>query len=173
MPPIANQGIAAANRGRVADQLDARRGATLLRRRLPHRSRADLIGPRVARCGQRGVELLRRVGGEADERAGTRLGPRLGHGHVVLADVNAVGAACLDQLGVVVQEEERAVAIGGAAKRLRQGDDLLGAPRRLLAQLDQVGAATERRIEERLGIAVAWPRVADEVKARGLKADQA
>ena len=96
--------------------------------------------------------------------------PGLGDRRVVLADVNAVGAARLDQLGVVVQEEERAVAIGGAAKRLRERDELLGAARRLLAELDHVGAAAKRGVEERLGIAVAGPRVADEVEAGGLKA---
>ncbi len=96
---------------------------------------------------------------------GARQRAGLGDRHVVLADVNAVRAARLDQLGMVVQEEECAVAIRGAAERLGEGDELLGAPRRLLAKLDHVGAAAKRRIEERRGIAVAGPRVADEVEA--------
>ena len=133
----------------MADQLEASGGAPLLRRRLPDGARADLVGPGVAGRGERGVELLGRVGGEADQRAWPRLRARFGDGRVVLADMDAVGAARLDQLGVVVQEEERAVLVGGAAEGLGQSDDLLGASRRLLAQLDQVGSTAERRIEER------------------------
>ena len=147
--------------------------APLLRRRLPHRPRAHLVGAGVAGRGERRVELIRRVGGEADQGALACQRPGLGDRRVVLADVNAVGAARLDQLGVVVQEEERAVAIGRAAKRVRERDELFGTARRLLAKLDHVGAAAERGFEERLGIAIAGTGVADEVEAGGLKARQA
>ena len=149
----------------MADQLEPGGGTPLLRRRLPHGPRADLVGTGVAGRRERGVELLGRVGGEADQRAGPRLRARFGDGRVVLADVDAVGAARLDELGVVVQEEERAVRVGRAAEGLGESDDLLGATRRLLAQLDHVGAASKRCIEERLRIAVAGPRLADEVEA--------
>ena len=154
----------------MADQLEPRGWTPLLRRRLPNRPGADLVRPRVAARGERRVELLRRVRREADQGASARLRPRLGDRHVVLADVDPVGAARLDQLGVVVDEEQRAVRVGGSAERLGQGDQLLRASRRLLAKLDQVGAPAERCIQERLGIAVAGPPVADEVEASGVEA---
>ena len=71
--------------------------------------------------------------------------------------MNAVGAAGLDEVGAVVQEEQGAVLVRGPAKRLGQGDQLLRAARRLLAQLDHVDAAPEGRIQKGRGIAVARP----------------
>jgi hypothetical protein len=87
--------------------------------------------------------------------------------------VNAVGAACLDQVRVVVQEEERAMLVGCAAERLGKGDHLLGASRRLLAQLDQVDSSSKRRIEEGERISVAWATVADEIETGSLEARRA
>ena len=115
--------------------------------------------------GQGGVELLRRVRRETDQGAGTGLRSRFGHGRVVLAHVDAVRAARLDQLRVVVEEEQRAVLVRGAAERLGQRDDLLGAARGLLAELDQVDAAAQRRVEQGLRVAIAGPSLADEVEA--------
>src|SRR5204863_325049 len=70
----------------------------------------------------------------ADRRA------RLRGGAVVLADVDAVGVARLHEVGAVVEDEQRAVRVGGGAERLRRLDQLL-VGERLVAQLDQVGAA--------------------------------
>ena len=42
-----------------------------------------------------------------------------------------------------------------------------GPPEVLLAQLDDVDAAAERRPQQRFGIGAVRPRVADEVEARG------
>ena len=43
------------------------------------------------------------------------------------------------------------MGVGGAAERLGERDQLLGAARRLLAKLDQVGAAAQRRVEQPSG----------------------
>ena len=152
-------------RRRVLDQAEARRRPSLLGGRLPDRAGADLVGPGVTRGPDRGVELFRRVRREADQRAGAGLGARLGDRRVLLADVDAVGAAGLDQLRVVVDEEQGAVLVRGAPERLGQGNDLVGAPRRLLAQLDHVHAAAERRSQQRLRVAGARAAFADEVEA--------
>ncbi len=157
----------------MADQVEPGGGTPLLRGRLPNRPGADLVGPGIAGCGDSGVELLRRMGGEPDERARPRERARLRDGRVVLADVDAVGAAGLDELGVVVQEEEGAVLVRGSAKRLGQRDELLRAARRLLAQLDHVDSSSEGRIQKGRGVAVARPAVADEVEAGGMEARHA
>ena len=80
--------------------------------------------------------------------AGPASSPGLGHGRVVLADVDAVGAAGRDQVGAVVEDEQRAVLGGRATKRVGQRDDLLRAPGRLLSQLDDVGAAAQGGVEQ-------------------------
>ena len=90
---------------------------------------------------------------------------RLAHRHVVLADVDAVGVAGSGQVGVVVDDEEGAVGVAEAAEGARRRLDL--APRqRLLAQLDDVDAAAQRRPQQRLGVLAVRQRVADEVEAR-------
>ena len=63
---------------------------------------------------------------------------------VVLADVHAVGAARLDEVGAVVEDEQRAVLVGGGAEH-RRGLDQPVVVERLVAQLDQVGAARAAR----------------------------
>ena len=80
---------------------------------------------------------------------------------VVLADVDAVGAAGGDEVGPVVEDEERAVRVGGGPELARRRDQGVVAER-LVAQLDDVGAAAQGGLEEG-----ARARVADEVQAGG------
>ena len=141
--------------GGVLDQLQAGRRPTLLGRRLPDRPDADLVRPGVALGRDGGVQLLRRVGRQPDEGRRRRPARALRRRHVGLADVDAVGAARADQLGVVVDDEQGPVLVGSAAERLGQRDELLGAAGRLLAELDDVDAAAQRRVEQGLGVAAA------------------
>ena len=66
-------------------------------------------------------------------------------------DVDAVGAARRDQVGPVVEDEQGPVLGGRAPEGLGEGDQLLVAARGLLAQLDDVGAAAKRGVEQRAG----------------------
>ena len=170
MPPIANQGMPVPAAACMADQVEPGGGTALLGGRLPDRPGADLVGPGIAGRAESGVELLRRMRGEPDEGARPREGARLRDRRVVLADVNAVGAAGGDEVGAVVQEEQGAVLVRGPAKRLGERDELVRAARRLLAQLDHIDASSEGRIQKGRGIAVARPAVADEVEMGGLEA---
>ena len=112
------------------------------------------VGVGVGRVGLRG-----RVGRAADDPVRADRRARLRGRAVVLADVHAVGVARLHEVGAVVEDEQRAVRVGGGAERLRRLDQpVVG--ERLVAQLDQVGAAAQRGVEER-----ARARVADEVQA--------
>ena len=155
MPPIANQGVSPATSlaWRISSSPAAGRpslvGVSQTGPALTWSGRASPVAPRAAsNCSGECVESPTSAPGPA-------CGAGLCDGRVVLADVNAVGAAGLDELGVIVEEEQRAVLVRGAAERLGQRDELLGAARRLLAQLDHVDSASERRIEKRRGIAVA------------------
>ena len=80
-----------------------------------------------------------------DERA------RLGDRRVVLADVDAVGRACFDEIGPVVEDEERAVAVARAPERRGCGDELR-VRQLLLPELDDVDASAECGIEQRIGL---------------------
>src|SRR6185369_8700561 len=107
-----------------------------------------------------------------DDRLRAEQLPRLGGGHVVLPDVDTVGVAGPGQLGVVVDDEEGAVGVAEAAVGERRQLDL-AARRLLLPQLDDVDAAGQRRAQQRLELAAARTRLADEVeagRAQGLSA---
>ena len=95
----------------------------------------------------------------ADGRA--RLGGRL----VVLADVHSVGAARVHEVGAVVEDEQRPALAGGAAERRRRLDQLLAAEV-LVAELDDVDAAAQRRREQGRRVLAVGARLADEVQAR-------
>ena len=120
--------------------------ATRLGRGLPDRSHAQLVGLR----GERRVELLGRVGRQPDQQVGAELLARLGHGHVVLAEVHAVGAGRAREVGPVVEPEQRAVLVAERAEAGRRTQDLL-VGRVLVAQLDHVDPAAQRGAEHRLG----------------------
>ncbi len=105
------------------------------------------------------------MGGEADERPGAGELAGRGDGGVVLADVDAVGAELGGELGPVVEDEEGARVGGGVAEEA--GGGAQGRVRRVLvAELDQVGAAGERRAEQALELDRVEAGVADEVEAR-------
>ena len=79
--------------------------------------------------------------------------------------MDPVGVAGVGQVGIVVDDEEGAVVVAEAAEGLRGELDL--APRqRLLAQLDDVDAAAQRRGQERFGIGAVGSRLAAEVEPR-------
>lgn len=78
--------------------------------------------------------------------------------------MHAVGAAALDEIGPVVEDEERAVPLTGAAERLRRGDELV-VRQIFLAQLHEIDAAAQRRLEQILRDALG-----DEVEARACEA---
>ena len=92
---------------------------------------------------------------------------RLGDRDVVLADVDAVGAAGADEVGAVVDDEEGVVAVGrarGTAARLEAAHR----PRRCLSRSWTTVAAADQRHVEQAGLR-AGPRidgVGDEVEAR-------
>src|SRR5581483_1750562 len=104
-----------------------------------------------------------------DDRPGAGEPPGLGDGSVLLAYVHAVRARLPGQVRPVVEDEDGAVAARRAGERLGVGDDLLGAARLLLAELDRPRPGRERGLQQRLGVAAAGPRVADEVEPHPLE----
>ena len=160
MPPIAKKGCGAcAAAWAISSSPTA--GPPRFRRRLPDRPDADVVDGALGGGG----DLLLGVGREADDRVGPEQLPRLLGADVVLADVDAVGVAAARQVGIVVDDEEGAVGVGDAAEGLGGALDLRPA-QLLLAQLDDVGAAAQRRAQQRFEVA-RRPGVADEVEAGG------
>ena len=106
------------------------------------------------------------MGREADQRTRPGALPRLGDRGVILADMCAVGPAGGDQVGPVVEDEQRAVLPRSPPKRSRQLDQPLVASLLLLAHLDDVDAAAKRRVEQRPRVRAAGTGLADEVEAR-------
>ena len=101
--------------------------------------------------------------GETDDGVGTGDRAGLGDGHVVLADVNAVGATGVDEVGTVVDDEQGAVAIGGGAEGGSGREDpvVVGV---LVAELDQIGAAGECGFEQPVECLCVAFSLADEVE---------
>ena len=130
---------------RVGDVVEARGGAARLGRRRVHGADREVVDVGV---GVRGVGLRGRVRRAPDDPLGPDQRARRGGRAVVLADVHAVGGAGLHEVGAVVEDEQRAVRVGGGAERARGGDQPVVAER-LVAQLDQVGAPAQRGVEER------------------------
>ena len=123
------------------------------------RADADVVGHRAR------VDLLGAVGGQADERVGPGDCARLGDRAVVLADVHAVGAGRGDEVGPIVEDEQRASDLAPLARDGGSGEDLL-VGRVLAAQLEDVDAAAQRGREHGLQRAPAGRGVADQVQAR-------
>ena len=146
MPPIANHGsVACSAAWSISSSPAAGRPAFVgVSQTGPD---ADLVGPAAPPAAW----AASNCSGEWVERPTSAAGPavraRLGDRRVVLADVDAVGAAGLDQVGPVVEEEERAVASAAARETAAAARAAL-ASRRLLAQLDHVDAAAQRRVEQ-------------------------
>ena len=61
--------------------------------------------------------------------------------------MDAVGTARLDEVGTVVEDEERAVLGARRAERLGRGDERI-VVELLVPQLDDVHAAAQRRFED-------------------------
>ena len=139
MPPIANHGQRRVRRPR---------GARAPGRSAGGRAWSASRGRARRRCSRRrarGVDLLGRVRREPDERVGPdELARRLRDRRVVLADVHAVGAGGRDEVGAVVEDEQRAGGV--AALRGRHGGrgEQLVVGGVLVAQLDDVDAAAQR-----------------------------
>jgi hypothetical protein len=77
--------------------------------------------------------------------------------------MDAVGAACLDEVGAVVEDEERAVRLACRAERLGRGDQRL-VRERLVAELDDVDPTTQGRVEQRTWILAMRTGLEDEVE---------
>ncbi len=144
--------------GRVADELDAGRMAARLRRRRIDRTDADVVRVRGR------VDLIGEVRRATDERIGS--GERTGGSdvHVLLADMAAVGAGGGDEVGPVVEDQQRAGVVA-ERPRDRGGGEQLAVARLLVAQLHDVDAARERGREHAGQVAAAGMQVADEVQA--------
>ena len=83
---------------------------------------------------------------------------------VVLTDVHPVGPGSDRDVGSVVEDEERAVAVGRRAKGRAPAEQIAGLGV-LLAQLHDVDARVEHRVEKGFEVALRLPRVGDEVEA--------
>ena len=140
-PPIANPRHARVLR-RMAHRLKARGGTSGLGRR-------GVDGPhgQVVRAA-RGVELGGRMGREPDEALRADGGTGRRDGYIVLAYVHAVGLAGRDEVGAVVEDEQRTACVARGAEGARGLDEHFVA-RRLVAELDEVDPAVQRRVEER------------------------
>ena len=79
--------------------------------------------------------------------------------------MHAVCSACLHEIRAVVEDEERAVLVAGGAERPGRGHERL-VGELLVAKLDDVDAAAQRRVEQRTRVVAARPRLEDEVEAR-------
>ena len=139
MPPIANHGTRERQR-RGTQQVKTARDCILLRRRREG-GHADVIGAGDV------VELFEGRHGEPDQPVGPDERPRLVDRQVAPADVDAVGAARLDEVRTVVEDEERAVLLARRPKRLGRGDERL-VRELLVAQLDDVHTAAQRGFED-------------------------
>ena len=143
------------------NQLETCGRPPLLGGRLPDRPDADVVDG----LAPRGLDLLARVGGEPDDRVRAHDPAGLGGVHVVLADVHSVCAELHGEVGVVVDDEERAVGVRETAKRLPGALD--HRPGMLsVAELDHPGARGHGRVEKCLRIPFPGKGIADEVEPR-------
>ena len=104
---------------RRAHVVEAGGGPPRLRRRRPDRPDAEVVGAGIpARSHERPRELLRVVGGEADDRRRVRRARRASAtGTSSWPTWTPSAPARGDEVGAVVDQEERAVAIGRARGR--------------------------------------------------------
>ncbi len=147
MPPIAKNGDGGVRR-RVADEFEPDRGPPRLGRCLVNRADADVVDT------GRGVDLRRAVRGQADQPVRAGHGPRVRDVSVVLADMDAVRADRLHEVGPVVEDEQRAVRRRGGREPAAGGHDRVIAGV-LHPQLDDVDAGPERAGQELVGSVVA------------------
>ena len=141
--------------GRVAHELEPDRRAARLGRRRVDRADRDVVDVRA-----RGGDLLGANGWSA-RRCGRRRPPRARPrpGASSWPTCTPSASAARDQVGAVVEHEQRAGVGGRAPERGGGGEDPVVVDV-LVAQLHHVDAARQRRAQERLRAAVA-----DEVEA--------
>ena len=95
----------------------------------------------------RGFDLRGAVGREADQTIRADERARLGNRHVVLTHVNAVGSDAGDQVGSIVEDEQRAACQADPREPFRNGREVvIGCV--LDSQLDDVDAAIDRCVHE-------------------------
>ncbi len=148
------------------------RHAQPVARRANERESAE-HGLRLRRCSKHGpdaeivrlaLELVHGARGKAHEAIGADRTPRVRQGHVLLADVHAVGVCALDEIGPVVQHEQRAVPVAGAPERLGCPDELV-VQELLIAKLHDVDAPAHRPVEQGRRIVAVRPGLEDEIEA--------
>jgi hypothetical protein len=103
-----------------------------------HRADTEVIDPRL----HGGLDLLRRVGGKADQPLGADCLARSRRRRVVLSDVDSVSVQGGGEVGAVIDDQQRAGATNEGAHALAGGEDLLVGPV-LDAQLDEVDASAQ------------------------------
>ena len=141
-------------RRRRGDVVEPGRRAARLRRRLPDGADAEVVGAVAAAGRVGGVELGRRVGGEADDRVRRRRCVRASAtGDVVLADVDAVGAAARATSSGRSLIRKSAPWRSAAARKAAAAASRPLVVGVLVAKLDQVGAAAQRRLEQAVELA--------------------
>ena len=124
MPPMATSGTPAAD----ARLRAARRPSTPTTGSGLVLVRVSKTGPKATyagRRGERGVELVERVRGDADAEVGGDASHAL-DGHVRLADVDDVATRELREVGAIVGDERDARAMAHGRQRSQQREDLAG-----------------------------------------------
>ncbi len=146
MPPIATTGRpdCAGATARLGDGLESNRVvAGGLCRRAVGRSNRE-IGNRLA---QGRIDLIDRVGGEADDRVRSGDSADVGRGEIVLADVDVPGPHQPGNVGPIVDHQNRPGAGGVFGDRLGELQER-SAWERLRSQLQQPGPAGEKRARQ-------------------------
>lgn len=146
---------------RVADELGPHRGAAGLGRCRPDRPDAEVV--KVVRGG-REVDLVGGVGGLAQDRPRSDDRPGEPLGKILLTEVQDGGAGDARDVGAVVHRPERVVT-GRRVREDAQEVELLAALQGLVAQLDDVDAASERSIHEIGEVPLTGARVGAEIEA--------
>ena len=137
--------------GGVGDELQADGGTPGLGRRLVHRADRDVVDGLLASR----VHLLRCVRRETDDSLRAEQLPRLGHRRVILADVHAIGIGLQCQVGPVVHHEQD-VVLGADHLEALGGTENFVIVQVLAAELHQIDAALQRRVQERVGPGIAY-----------------
>ena len=134
--------------GGVADRIEPGRGPAGLGGRLVNRTDRDVVD------ALGGVDLRRRVCREPHEPIVAHEHARPGDRDVVLAHVDAVGLARRDEVGPVVEDEQRAVSVARFTEVAGCGDEPV-VVEALVAKLDDVHAPGQGSVQEarRAGVA--------------------
>lgn len=143
--------------GGVAHQFQSHRRAAGFCRRGEHRPHAEVVH------SDRRLDLLGTVRGQADQAILAHHPPGHRYAHIILADVHPVGFHGGDQVRPVIEDQKRPV-LGADLTEAPADVHELGVPGVLHAELDQVHAGAQHRVQE--GVR---PRVADQVQTGQVK----